>query len=79
MTIEFSTEEKAELVRLLTDYFRDELDQEIGRFEAEFLLDFITQKMGPAFYNKGVRDAHAVLSKQMEGIEDALYALEDTV
>ena len=38
--IKFSTEETESIVRKIQLYFREELDQEIGRFDAEFLLDF---------------------------------------
>jgi len=45
--ISFSKEEKAELVKQIQGYFRDELDQDIGQFPATFLLDFFTESIGP--------------------------------
>lgn len=74
--INFTTDQKAQMTLALQRYFDTELEQELGRFDAEFLLDFITEQLGPHFYNKGVADAHAVMAQQMEGITDALYALE---
>lgn len=77
--IEFSREEKAQLVEMLQAYFDSELDQELGRFEAEFLLDHLIRHLGPLFYNKGLLDARALLDKQMDQYTDALYALEREV
>lgn len=74
--IEFSKEEKAELIVKLQRYFNDELDFEMGQFEADFLLDFITRELGANFYNQGLADAQAVLEKRMETVLDGIYELE---
>ena len=39
--IEFSDEEKDVLVQKIKTYFEGELDQELGQFEAEFVLKFL--------------------------------------
>ena len=39
-TIEFSGDEKKVIVGRIQAYFREELNQELGFFDAEFLLDF---------------------------------------
>lgn len=74
--VELSPEEKAELVALLRDYVADELDVELGRFEAEFMLDHLARYLAPVFYNRGLQDARALLEKKIEDYSDALYALE---
>ena len=74
--IEFSSEERAALVQQLRLYFTEELDQEIGQFDAEFLLDFISDELGPYFYNRGLYDAQAVLEKRMESVAEAIFELE---
>ena len=78
-TIEFSKEEKEVLVRKIKLYFQEELDQDIGQFPAEFLLDFFATEIGPYFYNRGVFDAQAVLETRVEEISAALYELEKPV
>lgn len=75
-TIEFSTEEKNEIAQKVQLYFREELEQEIGRFDAEFLIDFFAEEVGAYFYNRGIYDAQAVISKRTEELSDALYELE---
>ncbi|MCB1686712.1 MAG: DUF2164 domain-containing protein [Pseudomonadales bacterium] len=74
--IKFSKEETEIVVRKIQLYFREELDQEIGRFDAEFLLDFFAEEVGAYFYNRGLVDAQVVIESRLEGIRDALYEIE---
>ena len=74
--IEFTQEEKAILVRKIKLYFDQELDQEIGQFDAEFLLDFFSEEVGPYYYNRGLLDAQSVVQDKLESIQEALYEIE---
>ncbi len=67
---------KAELVLRLQRYFKDELQQEIGSFDAEFLLDFFSEQIGCYFYNQGLADALATFEGKLEEIADSIYQLE---
>ena len=69
-------EEKVAAIARIRAYFSDELDQEIGVLPAEFLLEFFADQIGPAFYNQGLRDAHAAFLKQMDDFGEAIYLLE---
>lgn len=74
--IGFDKDEKALLVRRLQRYFDTELGQPLGQFDAEFLLDFLSREMGAHWYNRGVRDAQALLAARLDDVQDALYQLE---
>jgi len=74
--IEFDKNEKALLVDKLKGYFRDELDQDIGQFDAEFLLDFFSEKIGIYYYNRGLNDAQEIFRDRVDNITDAIYELE---
>ena len=74
--IEFSKEERETLVRKIRLYFREELDQDLGQFDAEFLLDFFTEEVGPYFYNRGLYDSQAILESRLENVVEAIYELE---
>ena len=74
--IEFSSQERAELVQRIRLYMKEELDREIGQFDAEFLLQFFSEELGVYFYNRGLYDAQAVLEKRMESVAEAIYELE---
>ncbi|WP_140060534.1 DUF2164 domain-containing protein, partial [Vibrio parahaemolyticus] len=60
-------------------YMQDELSIEIGQFDSEFLIDFITDKLGAVYYNKGVEDAKAVIERRMLEMSDELYEIEQEV
>lgn len=64
------------LVRTLSGYLKDELDVEVGGMDAVLLLDFITDKLGPHYYNQGLYDAQALFTKKVEQISEAVYELE---
>jgi len=74
--IEFSREEKELLARKIKLYFSEELNQEIGQFDAQFLLDFFAEEIGPCFYNRGLYDAQAILEQRLGDIAEAIYDLE---
>lgn len=74
--ITFSSDEKAIIVRKIQRYFSEELRQEIGRFDAEFLLDFFGAEVGGYFYNRGLYDAQALLADKLEDMQDAIFQLE---
>ena len=74
--ISFSADEKSEIARKIQLYFREELDQEIGGFDAEFLLDFFSEEVGAYFYNRGLYDAQALIAKKIDEVSDAIYELE---
>jgi uncharacterized protein (DUF2164 family) len=75
--IEFSKEDKADIVSKIQRYFGDELDQKIGVLPAEFLLDFFSSTIGAHYYyNQGLRDAQSAFLKKMEDASEAIYLLE---
>lgn len=74
--IEFSKAEKELITRKVQQYFSRELDQELGQFDAEFLIDFFAKEVGAYFYNRGLRDAQSVIEAKVADIADALHEIE---
>lgn len=74
--ITFTKDEKDRIVSKVKDYFNDELDQEIGGFEAEFLIDFVAKEIGPFFYNRGLFDAHVLFTEKSEELGYLIQELE---
>lgn len=77
--IKFSNQEKEQLINKLQKYFERELEQEIGQFDAEFLLDFISKEFGSFYYNRGLYDSQSIISDRVEQISEAIYELEQPV
>jgi len=76
--IKLSTDETERIVGRIKSYFRDELDQELGSFEANFLLEFFAREVGPHFYNRGLADAHMLVTEKSEEIGYLIQELEKT-
>ncbi|UJB18619.1 MULTISPECIES: DUF2164 domain-containing protein [Lysobacter] len=74
--IKFTDAEKASIVAKLQRYFNDELNQQIGRFDAEFLIDFISEEIGGYYYNRGLYDAQTLVAAKLEAVGDELLQLE---
>ena len=74
--IEFNNEQKEVLIGKLQKYFTDELDQDIGQFDTEFLLDYISTEIGCYFYNRGLQDAQIILADRIENIVEAIDEIE---
>jgi uncharacterized protein (DUF2164 family) len=69
-TIKFSSTETEQLVTKIQSYFAKELDQDLGQFDAEFLLDFFSKEVGAHFYNRGLFDAQTVISAKLENVSE---------
>ena len=76
MQIEFTKQEKELLVQKLKHYFTNELDQDIGQFDAEFLLDFFGKELGVYYYNRGLTDTQDIFKSRVDSITDSIYELE---
>ncbi|MCB1672771.1 MAG: DUF2164 domain-containing protein [Gammaproteobacteria bacterium] len=74
--IELTKEEKLLLVTKIREYFELELNQELGQFDAEFLLDFMARELGPFFYNRGLYDAQAIMQSRIDAVMESIYELE---
>ena len=74
--IEFSTQEKEVLVNKVKQYFEKELNQEIGQFDAEFLIDFFSVNIGSYYYNRGLSDAQLAMRVKLDDIELEIESLE---
>lgn len=70
--IKVPKEIKDEFIKEIQSYFLDERGEELGTLAAGFLADFIIEKMGPFFYNQGIKDASAFMAEKVED----MYGLE---
>ena len=58
---------------------KQELDVEVAPFDALDLMDYLSEVLGPHFYNQGLYDAQTVLKARMDTIAEAVEALEQPV
>jgi len=74
--IELAPQLKEELVAQLKKYLDDELDIQLGGFDAQFLLEFFEQQLGCYYYNQGLADALQGFEGKVSEFADLIYELE---
>ena len=42
-------------------------------------MDFISEEFGAHYYNQGLTDARAVVTKQVDSITEAIYEIEKPI
>jgi uncharacterized protein (DUF2164 family) len=76
MEIELDKPSRDAVSQALAAYLKDELGVEIARMDAVLLVDFISQRLGPHYYNQALKDARALLHAKVEALGEAFYELE---
>ena len=66
---------KDKIVQDLQQWFQDNLDQDIGTLDAEFLTDFFTENIGGLYYNQALKDVHTLIYEKTESLADNIYEL----
>lgn len=74
--ITFPATQRSRLANALRDYLREHFELDPGQFDTEFLLDFISREFGAYYYNQGLHDAQAQLSRRLDDILVAIDELE---
>ena len=52
---------KDKIIQDLQEWVQENLDQEIGSLDAEFLTDFFTENVGGLYYNQALTDVHILI------------------
>ena len=74
--IEFTAQNKEQIIQKLQKYMNKELDIELGQFDADFLVDFMFKEMGSLYCNRGLYEAQTLLADRMDSLADAIFQLE---
>ncbi|NTJ42763.1 DUF2164 domain-containing protein [Agrobacterium larrymoorei] len=69
-------QQKADFISAVQSFLVNELDVEISGLQSEMLLDHLADVVGPAFYNKGLRDAHAAVLRRLDDAAGDIDVLE---
>lgn len=76
MKIELDGRKRGDAISSLQRYFDENLPEPIGDLPAGLLLNFILEEIGPAIYNRGVRDARERMQVRLEDLEGELFTEE---
>lgn len=74
--IQLKKETKQNLVSGVKGFFLDQRDEEIGDLQAELLIDFLIDKIGPEVYNQALADASQWFKGRLVDLEIDYYVLE---
>ena len=74
--ISLKKEQKERAVGELRGYFDRERGEELGELAATLLLDFVVERLGPMFYNRGVADAQFALRNAADSLDADLDATQ---
>lgn len=66
--IELTKEEKKKAIQFIKEYFMSERNEDIGDLAAELVLDFISDKIGPYFYNQALSDVQKYMSEKVDDL-----------
>ena len=77
--VDLSRDDVERIVHKIKKHFSDELDYDIGGFDAEFLIEFFAREVGPFFYNKGLSDAQGLLLEKTEELGYLIQELEKPI
>ena len=67
--IRLEDDRKQNILTGLTHFFGEEFDEVLSPYQAERLLEFFTQKLGPAVYNQAIQDARKFLLQKLEDLD----------
>lgn len=68
-----SDPERKQAVAALQQYFRANMDEEIGDLKAGLLLDFILSELGPSVYNQAIADARTFFEERTSDLAAICY------
>ena len=74
--IEFDRARREALARQLARQLRDEFELELAPLDGQRLIDLLSETLGPAWYNQGLRDAQAAMQAKVDDIAEAIAGLE---
>jgi len=66
--IELDKDKQKILISEIKAYFMKERDEDLGELSASLILDFITEKIAPEFYNLGVQDSYKYIDKKLQDL-----------
>jgi len=77
MRIQLSDERKEDLLERLQAFHREAFDEELSRYRAETLLQFLVHALGAPIYNQAIQDARGYLQDRLDDLDAEFYEPEE--
>ena len=69
MAIELNKDARAEAIKSIERYFKENMDEPIGNIAAGGLLNFFVEEIGPVIYNQAVTDVQERLQTRIAELD----------
>jgi len=76
LRIKLSADRRTALLKLVTEFYAENFDEELSVYRAERLLDFCIKQLGPPIYNQAIADARAFMYEKLEDLDVEFYEPE---
>ncbi len=71
---QFTKEQTDDFKKTLNEYFQQELEFDLSNLQADLLLDFLNEKIGPHYYNQGITDSIKTIKEKSD---DLLFLIKE--
>ena len=76
LRIKLSDERRTALLKLLTEFYEENFDEDLSTYRAERLLTFFIKELGPPIYNQAIANARAFMFEKLEDLDVEYYEPE---
>ncbi|MBR7800052.1 DUF2164 domain-containing protein [Undibacterium fentianense] len=76
MDIKLKPEIRQQALESLQRYFTSEMEESLGNLQANALLDFLVEEIGPSIYNQAIADAQLHLTARVQDLDIDVHAEE---
>lgn len=76
VTIELDHETEGRLRESIVEFFREELELDIGDLKSSLVLRFVLEEIGPSVYNRAIFDVRSHLSDVVDEIDGVCFEPE---
>ncbi len=73
MSIELSSQVRADAIASIQRYFRENMPEPIGELPSGLLLNFFLEEIGPVIYTRAIANAQVRLQQRVMDLEGELY------
>ena len=79
MRIRLSEERRELLATAVQQVFLEEFERDLSEFQAQRLIDFFMNHLGPPVYNQAIQDARAHIQLKLDDLDGEIYEPEAQV
>ena len=73
MSIVLPKDKEARIMESIKQYFKENLENEIGDLKASLLLDYFMNEIGPVIYNQAIIDAQTFMTEKINDLDSSCY------